>query len=90
MANKKTFATSDEEMGVTCEIKVKGHLDKQWSEWMGGMNISYDDEGNTLLSGHIPDQAALHGILGQIRDMGMVLLSIISKAEGFQTRKPRT
>jgi len=58
------------------EIKIKGHLDKQWSEWLGNLKIAYDDAGNTLLSGHIPDQAALHGILTQIRDLGMTLISL--------------
>ncbi len=77
MAHKKTFATSDEEMVVTYKIKVKGHLDQQWAEWLGDLRIVYDDEGNTLLSGQVADQAALHGILGQIRDLGLALISII-------------
>lgn len=61
------------------EIKIKGHLDQQWSEWLGDLKITYDDEGNTLLSGHIVDQAALHGVLGQIRDLGMTLISLSSQ-----------
>ena len=64
------------------EIKVKGHLVQEWSEWLGDSRIKYDDEGNTLLSGRIPDQAALHGILGQIRDLGITLISLSAqKAE---------
>ncbi len=61
---------------TTYEIKIKGHLDAQWSEWLGDSKITYDDEGNTLLYSHIPDQAALHGILAQIRDSGMTLISL--------------
>ena len=62
-------------------IKIKGYLDRHWSEWLGGLTIAYDDEGNTLLSGHIVDQAALHGILAQIRDLGVTLISIVPERE---------
>lgn len=60
----------------TYEIKIKGYLDQQWSEWLGDLKIAYDNEGNTLLSGHVADQAALHGILAQIRDLGLTLISL--------------
>ncbi len=63
---------------ATYEIKVKGHVDEEWSAWLGDMTVAYDDEGNTLLSGRIPDQAALHGILAQIRDLGLTLISFCS------------
>lgn len=68
-------AASPHEDGIY-QIKVKGHLDEQWSDWLGGLAITHDDQGNTLLSGLIPDQAALHGILVQIRDRGLPLLSL--------------
>lgn len=58
------------------EIKIEGHLDVNWSEWLGGMEISHDEDGYTLLRGVIPDQAALHGVLGQIRDLSLVLVSL--------------
>jgi hypothetical protein len=58
------------------EIKVGGHLDEHWSEWLGDLAINHDDQGNTLLTGIIPDQAALHGILAQIRDLGIMLVSL--------------
>jgi len=67
---------------LTYEIKVKGRLDPDWSEWLGDLKIAYDDEGNTLLSGQVADQAALHGILAQIRDLGMALISIMPQSEG--------
>ena len=61
----ETAVSSEDPMtAAVCEIKVKGHLVQEWSEWLGDLRINYDDEGNTLLSGCIPDQAALHGILG--------------------------
>jgi hypothetical protein len=56
--------------GGSYEIKVVGQLDAHWSEWLGGLAIAYDNGGNTLLTGIIQDQAALHGILVQIRDLG--------------------
>ena len=56
------------------EIKVMGYLDEHWSERLGGLDITHDDQGCTLLTGIIPDQAALHGILGQFRDLGLTLI----------------
>ena len=62
--------------GGIYEIEVAGQLDTQWSEWLGGLAISHDGAGNTLLTGTIPDQSALHGILGQIRDLGLRLIAL--------------
>ena len=50
-------------MSDYCEIVVKGHLDIDWSEWFEGLTIAYNDEGETMLSGQIRDQAALYGII---------------------------
>jgi len=58
------------------EIKIKGHLDEHWSDWLGGLEITQDEHGNSFLTGIVPDQAALHGILNQIRDLGLTLVSI--------------
>jgi hypothetical protein len=58
------------------EITVEGHLDGHWSEWLGGLAISHDGPGNTRLSGIIPDQAALHGILVKIRDLGVLIVTV--------------
>ena len=58
------------------QIKVKGILDKQWSPWFGGLKITTQSTGCTLLTGPIRDQAALHGLLNKIRDLGLPLLSI--------------
>jgi len=57
------------------QIKVKGHLDKQWSDWFEGMNIS-TESGITILTGLIKDEAALDGILNRIRDLGIPLVSV--------------
>jgi hypothetical protein len=60
--------------GGSYEIKIVGHLDQHWSDMLGGLAITHDDQGCTRLSGMIPDQAALHGILGQIRELGLTLI----------------
>ena len=74
----ETAVSNEDQMTTaTYEIKIKGYLDQQWSEWLGDLKIAYDDEGNSLLSGPIADQATLHGILAQIRDLGLPLISLI-------------
>jgi hypothetical protein len=58
------------------EIRLKGHLDARWAEWFDGLAITLDENGTTLLSGPVADQAALHGILKKVRDLGLPLLSV--------------
>jgi hypothetical protein len=58
------------------EIRVKGILDSSWSEWFDGMAVSSDASGETTLSGSIADQAALHGLLARVRDLGVPLVSV--------------
>jgi hypothetical protein len=67
-------ATCDEE--ALYEIKVKGHLDQSWSCWLDGLTIEQQTRGETLLTGPVRDQAALHGLLNKIRDLGLLLLSV--------------
>lgn len=76
MATKKTSSLVDDDTGVEYEIRIKGYLEEHWSDWLGGLEISHDREGNSLLTGVVPDQAALHGILAQIRDLGLILISL--------------
>ena len=63
-------------MRNTCEIVVKGHLDPNWSGWLERLTITHSDQGETILSGEIRDQAAFYGLLVKLRDMALVLLSI--------------
>jgi hypothetical protein len=59
------------------EIRLKGHLDEKWATWFDGLTITREDNSETLLRGSVVDQAALHGVLRQVRDLGLPLLSVI-------------
>ena len=59
------------------EIRLKGHLDTRWAAWFDGLSLSRESDGTTILRGHIPDQAALHGLLQRVRDTGLPLVSVI-------------
>jgi hypothetical protein len=61
---------------TTYQIRIKGHLSSEWSDWFGGLNIALDDNGDTLLTGPVVDQAALYGLLRKVRDLGMPLVSV--------------
>ena len=63
-------------MSGYCEIVVEGHLDTDWSEWFEGLTITHNDQGETIIAGPIRDQAALHGLLAKVRNMGLFLLSV--------------
>jgi hypothetical protein len=58
------------------QIRIKGHLGDQWTDWFEGLTISLEENGETLLTGPVTDQAALHGLLKKVRDLGMPLLSV--------------
>jgi hypothetical protein len=60
------------------EIRVKGHLDGRWSEWFDGLQITNLENGEAMLSGDIVDQAALHGVLNKVRDLGLPLVAVRS------------
>jgi hypothetical protein len=64
------------------QIVVKGHLDSEWSDWFDGLNITMVDNGETILSGPVVDQTALHGVLIKIRDLGLPLLSLTRTETG--------
>ena len=66
------------------QIRLQGHLGLQWTAWFEGMTITLEDNGDTLITGPVADQSALHGLLKKVRDLGMPLLSVTS-VESDQT-----
>ncbi len=66
----------DPNQPVVYQIRIKGHLGSQWRDWFGGLTITLEDNGDTLLTGPVVDQAALHGLLKKVRDLGMPLVSV--------------
>ncbi len=66
----------------TYEIRLKGHLEARWAKWFDGLAITLEDNGDTLLTGPVVDQAALHGILKKVRDLGMPLVSVSAVEHG--------
>ncbi len=64
------------------EIRVKGHLDGRWAASFGGLAFTLEENGDTVLTGMVDDQAALHGLLRKVRDLGMPLISVIRVTSG--------
>ena len=66
------------------QIRVKGHLGREWADWFDGLTITLEEDGQTLLTAVVVDQAALHGILKKVRDLGLPLLAVNSIEAGQQ------
>ena len=71
------------------EIRLKGHLDDRWAAWFSGLIITQEANGETLLTGPVVDQAALHGLLRKVRDLALPLVSVI-RVEPKQANGPQT
>jgi hypothetical protein len=67
---------TDPDQPVVYQIRIKGHLGPQWTEWFEGMAVTREENGDTLLTGPVVDQAALHGLIKKVRDLGLPLLSV--------------
>lgn len=60
----------------TYEIRIHGRLDRRWQAWFDGLDVRHDPDGTTVIRGEVPDQAALHGLLQRVRDLGLPLISV--------------
>ncbi len=78
---------SDPSQPAIYQIRIKGHLDERWADWFEGLIITLENNGDTLLTGPVVDQAALHGLLKRVRDLGTHLISII-RVESVQVDPP--
>ena len=86
MANNRNARTDQDEPKVY-QFRIKGHLGRQWTDWFGGLTVTLEDDGDTLLTGPVVDQAALHGLIKKVRDLGMPLLSV-NRVEPGQADAP--
>jgi prephenate dehydratase len=77
MMEKRTDAKR--EIMKYVEIRIEGQLDEHWAEWLGDLTIRRSEQNETLLSGFFPDQAALYGLIGKLRDLGISLISVNSR-----------
>jgi hypothetical protein len=73
---------SEKAQPLVYQIRIKGHLGPEWSDWFEGLTITLEDNGDTLLTGPVIDQAALHGVLRKVRDLGMLLVLAILVTPG--------
>ena len=64
------------------EIRLKGHLDSRWTAWFDGLTLTHDSDGTTIIRGLVADQAALHGLLQKVRDLGLPLVSVTQVEPG--------
>jgi hypothetical protein len=79
---------TDASQPVVYQIRIKGHLGSQWTDWFESLTITLEEDGNTLLTGPVIDQAALHGLLKKVRDLGMPLVSVSPVEPGPSTTLP--
>ena len=75
MSERRAAPEAHDEPGFT-EIRIKGHLDHRWADWFDGLTITLEKNGDTLLSGPVVDQAALHSLLRKVRDLGLPLITV--------------
>ena len=77
----RSTSTPDRSGPGRYEIRLTGHLDARWSTWFDSLMVSHQDDGTTLIAGPVVDQAALHGLIQRVRDLGMPLLSVAQVAD---------
>jgi hypothetical protein len=67
--------------GGSYEIRLKGHLNARWADWFDGLTLTQESDGTTVLRGSVVDQAALHGLLGKVRDLGLPLIAVNRRSD---------
>ena len=72
----RTRVDGDRHEAGRYEIRLKGHLETRWAAWFDGLSLSLQGDGTTIIHGPVPDQAALHGLLGKVRNTGLALVSV--------------
>jgi len=65
-----------QDKAVIYEIRIRGHLDKEWAEWFDGLTLTYTSDGQTILTGPVADQSVLHGVLNKIWNLALALISV--------------
>jgi hypothetical protein len=84
-------STDDHHEPGRYEIRLKGHLDARWAAWFDGLSFTHESDGTTVIHGPLDDQAALHGLLQKVRDLGLPLMSVThseAKRAGVPDDKP--
>lgn len=74
--NENDASTGKAQEAGWCEIRLKGLLDTRWAAWFDGLTLTHESDGTTLIHGAVVDQAALHGVLQKVRDVGLPLISV--------------
>jgi len=75
-------STNNQGKPIVYQIRLKGHLGSQWTDWFEGLTITLEENGDTLLTGPVIDQSALHGLLKKVRDLGLPLVSVCPVESG--------
>ena len=83
MSNEIQREASEKAQPLVYQIRIEGHLGREWTDWFGGLILTLEDNGETLLTGPVVDQAALHGLLKKVRDLGMPLVSVNRVKSGY-------
>ena len=82
MSNQRTSDIDPDHPNIY-QIRIKGQLGPEWEDWFDGLTITQEEDGNTLLTGPVADQSALHGLFKRLRDLGLPLISVNCNQTGW-------